>query len=148
MKVTHFLFFWLTLGSLLFAGCSQEQPREEYIGKKEREEKPKIVKTSITGAEKDQIQASLSSKPFKYTSRAACQIKQCCKLTLDEVKTIVAKGKLVRYDAKNEDLSCPLYAIEHTLPGKGKALILTAACPESTKIVRVVMTGVQCPNCK
>jgi hypothetical protein len=104
-----------------------------------------VMKTVIEGAARQAIQTGLGTKTFKYTSKAACQIK-CYGLQLEDVRQVVSKGKLVKYDTKNEDLTCPLYALEHTLPGKGKVLVLAADCKDATKVVRVAMATPKC-NC-
>jgi hypothetical protein len=151
-SVTLFLAHISTASTFYFGACTK--PDDQATKPVNAEVKPaapggitsrKIKKVVLKGAEQTAVQTSLSSKPFKYTAKAACQIK-CMKLQIPEIKEVVAKGKVVKYETKNEDLTCPLYALEHTLPGKGRVLVLTADCKDATKVVRVVQANVKC-NC-
>jgi hypothetical protein len=152
-SVTLFLAHIFTASTFYFGACTK--PAEQAAQPASAEVKPggtqagitsrKIKKVVLKGAEQTAVQTSLSSKPFKYTAKAACQIK-CMKLQIPEIKEVVAKGKVVKYETKNEDLTCPLYALEHTLQGKGRVLVLTADCKDATKVVRVVQANVKC-NC-
>lgn len=88
----------------------------------------------------------LNSQQIVYTSHAQCRMK-CRSISVENIKTILEKGKINYSKSNVKDSPCPTFAVEG-LSGDGKGLrIVLADCDTISKVVTVINLGSEPDTC-
>lgn len=113
----------------------------------QNQENVSVNDTTLT--DKKDRKFTISSK-IVLTKHAQCRM-ECRKISLEEIKEIITKGKVNPKKSEPKKKPCPVLAIEGiTVKERRKIRVVLAACKEETKIITVIDLNQKedDPNCK